>query len=323
MPTLPLQPFSYLFPERISLYVDFAAAEVTQWLDAATSFLSTPALTKYKNANFAYAAARSCPDAVSYKHLRACTRSTLLLKVFAGHYAIQGITQCRAAGKQLTDILEGAAPNSPDNWLFHQAAANRNEIQSFMPGEWYPLFLKALKTSLAAVVEEVPYIISNQFPSLKDFMAIREHFSAGEFYSKLIEMQLGVALPAAVALHPHMLRMSILLSRLITWQQDLYSFLQEIGADTAIMNIIPVLQQEHNISLQEACQEARRIHDTDLEEFIGLQRDLPDFGIHQQFAENYVQHMGVELQGYNSFYLKDILRYTPGGYAEPEFSPAN
>jgi|GEM_PF-6466052 len=63
----------------------------------------------------------------------------------------------------------------------------------------------------------------------------------------------------------------------------------------------------------------RQLHNEELEEFITLQDQLPDFGTYETAVRNYIYHLALMVQGERAWYMKDTPRYAPGGYAEPEY----
>ena len=104
------------------------------------------------------------------------------------------------------------------------------------------------------------------------------------------------------------------------WQNDFYSLRKELGLDTELMNLILVLKEVNKMSLEEAVNEAKRIHDADVAEFVALHENLPDFGVHQQQVYDYILSLGTILQGLNTHYIQDTERYLADGvgFAWPE-----
>src|SRR5690606_13656479 len=96
---------------------------------------------------------------------------------------------------------------------------------------------------------------------------------------------------------------------------------KELLRDNDTINLVLVLQHEHDLSLEDAYAAAMQVHDRDLREFLSLQQALPDFGIHQNAVARYVGDMGLFLQGQKTWYEAHTTRYQPGGYVASEYKP--
>ncbi len=93
---------------------------------------------------------------------------------------------------------------------------------------------------------------------------------------------------------------------------------------TEVFSLVFVLQQEFNLSLEEACAEALRIHNEELASLNSLYEEYREFGEYQEYVDKFVYYAGVGLQGVNTFYL-ETNRYKHGGvgFAWPEDQAAN
>lgn len=84
------------------------------------------------------------------------------------------------------------------------------------------------------------------------------------------------------------------------------------------------MQHEYGVSLVEAYHMAMALHDADVKEFVVLHNDLPYFGEYQELAYDYVQALGITLQGVWGWHCKNNLRYKEEehAYVEPEYKAA-
>lgn len=157
-------------------------------------------------------------------------------------------------------------------------------------------------------------------PSLEYFKILREYSVNMYPYLYWADIEIGFVLPEVIDKHPVIQRLRALTSRIEAWQNDFYSLRKELGLDTELLNLILVLKEGNKISLEEAVNEAKRIHDADVAEFVALHENLPDFGVHQQQVYDYVLSLGTILQGLNTHYIQDTERYLAGGvgFAWPE-----
>lgn len=77
---------------------------------------------------------------------------------------------------------------------------------------------------------------------------------------------------------------------------------------------------EQKISLEEAIEQARIVHDNDVAEFVVLQNNLPDFGEWNERTAKVVEYLSLMISGLNTWYLNDTLRYNSNhGLAEEAF----
>jgi len=168
--------------------------------------------------------------------------------------------------------------------------------------------------------EESSLKLSKRTPPLAYYLVLREYSVLMYPYFLWAAMETNFVLPKHIDEHPVIQRLLALGCRLIAWQNDFHSLRKEIGLASEVFNLILVVQNEYNISLEEACAEAKRIHDADVTEFVALHETLPDFGIYQQQVYDYVTSMGTAIQGVNSHCLIDTSRYAFGGsgFAWPE-----
>ena len=109
------------------------------------------------------------------------------------------------------------------------------------------------------------------------FMKIRAFTVAAYPYMDLILMTDQIALPSEVVKHPIVKRLELATINVIGWSNDLFSFNNEIKAGNNF-NLVTVLQQEYQISLQEAFDHAAELHNTEVQLFIDLSAQLPSFG---------------------------------------------
>jgi hypothetical protein len=110
----------------------------------------------------------------------------------------------------------------------------------------------------------------------------------------------------------------------IAWQNDIHSLPKEMAKGTEVFNLVFVLQQEYNLSLKDACEQAFRIHNEELAQALALHTEYREFGEYQEHVDKFVYYTGVGLQGVNSFYL-ETERYRHGGvgFAWPEIAVIN
>lgn len=310
----------YPWPDLINPHFEQMGIDMNNWIDTDYSYLSEKSRMKYKKMGFNLCTARMVPKA-SYEQTIPCNRFVLNFVVMDDQMEFATLEEKIYDCDRGIEILQGAQPLPGENGIFQHLALIRDEYKAFMPSVWLERFTENLSRCFKyGVQEETPYKLARRVPPLDYFMILREYSVNMYPYLYWADIEAGFVLPKFIEEHPVIQRLRALTSRIEAWQNDFYSLRKELGLDTELMNLILVLKEGHKISLQEAVSEAKRIHDADVAEFVGLHENLPDFGIHQQQVYDYVMSLGTILQGLNTHYIKDTERYLPGGagFAWPE-----
>ncbi len=163
-------------------------------------------------------------------------------------------------------------------------------------------------------MEEIKYKISGEIPSLKVYEIIREYTVGITGCIYMIDLGVGFSLPQDIHDHPAMIKLRVLLCRIMSWQNDLYSLPKELSKSNEVLNIVFVLQGEFNISFNEALKRAKQMHDDDLEEFIAICDSLKHFSIYNDEVEEYIYNMKLMISGCGQWYKEITTRYFPGAY---------
>lgn len=110
------------------------------------------------------------------------------------------------------------------------------------------------------------------------FMKIRSFTIAAYPYMDLILMTDQIVLPPEVFKHPIVKRLELATINIIAWSNDLFSFNKERKVGHNNFNLVTVLQQEYQTSLQQAFDHAADLHNTEVQLFIDLSAQVPSFG---------------------------------------------
>lgn len=316
-------PFSlprYPLPDVDNPYAEELQAETTQWFQDRFQFLSAGTLEKYKRMGLDKFASRCYPRTVSYAHLRACCLFTFTATIMDDYYEPCTEEEIESLRQRVVGIFKGNEPSAKDNGILQQMVVARDALQELMPVQWMERFTEHTDWYIGKGMKaECPYVLERNFPALSDYMDIREHSIGAYVMCDLVEVATGLPLPPHIARHQAMQQLTRLASRIKAWLNDLASLPKDMSRESEVMNLVLVLQQEQQLSIDEAYAAAMRLHDTDLDEFFELQARLPDFGTYHDAVTNYLYHLMLMIQGERTWYLKDTLRYAPNGYAEPEY----
>lgn len=93
----------------------------------------------------------------------------------------------------------------------------------------------------------------------------------------LWELIEGVTLPDEVREHPALRTLMARASNVVGWANDLFTYPKEM-LESEVHNLVLVLTQERNLSVDEAAVMVGRLHDAQVRAFLVEERELPSFG---------------------------------------------
>jgi hypothetical protein len=293
----------------------------TDEMIASYTFLSESTRQKYKLMNSGFITARMLPYPGDYQRAAACNRVTLWMLVQDDYYELASQAELELFRQRFERMWLGDEPEPGDNEILRQVSLSRKEMAVLMPDTWIERVIEAFNEYfIYGMGGEAPYKATQRCPPLAEFFLIREYSLAEYPYMLMQEVIHDFPLPDFLAKHPVIKQFQRLTCRIMAWQNDFYSLPKEIGRDSEMMNIVLVLQNEYNMSLEEAYAEAIRISDTDIREFHALFAAMSDFGAYQQQVITYVVYLMAEIQGLQLYYERDAFRYTSDVWPDPEFS---
>jgi len=309
----------YPWPDLIHPHAEQMGKDMDDWIDKDYTFLTEKQRKIYKKMELHMCTARMWPH-LTYEQAIPCNRFMLqyvALDDQVEHSSLEEIQELRI---RCTDILKGAQPLPEENALYHHMAMIRDEFRAFMPDLWFERFVYYFYQSFRYGIElEYPYKIAHRPPSLNLYKTIREYSVLMRPYLIFGEIESGLVLPEHIFEHIVVQKMISHMTLVVAWQNDLHSLPKEMAKGTEVFNLVFVLQQEYNLSLEDACAEALRIHNEELASLMGLHKEYREFGEYQEHIDKFVYYAGVGLQGVNTFYL-ETNRYKHGGigFAWPE-----
>jgi 5-epi-alpha-selinene synthase len=139
-------------------------------------------------------------------------------------------------------------------------------------------FAKHIEGYFQAIYGEALNNSQGMILDVATFMKVRSFTIAAYPYMDLILMTDQIALPPEVFKHPIVKRLELATINIIAWSNDLFSFNKEMNAGHNNFNLVTVLQQEYQVSLQQAFDHAAELHNTEVQLFIDLSAQVPSFG---------------------------------------------
>ncbi|MFX1704491.1 terpene synthase family protein [Chitinophaga sp. CC14] len=309
----------YPWPDLISPHAEQMGKDMDGWIDNDYTFLTEKQREKYKRMKLHICTARMWPD-LTYEQSIPCNRFMLQYVAFddqVEHSSLEEIQQLR---NRCTAILKGDQPRPEENAIYQHMALIRDEFRALMPEIWVERFIYYFYQSVRYGIElEYPYKITQRPPSLTLFKTIREYSVLMRPYLIFGEIESGLVLPEHIFEHIVVQKIISHMTLVIAWQNDIHSLPKEMAKGTEVFNLVFVLQQQYNLSLEDACKEAFRIHNEEMAELLTLHAEYREFGEYQEHVDKFFYYAGVGIQGVNTFYL-ETERYLHGGvgFAWPE-----
>ncbi|WP_284460164.1 hypothetical protein [Chryseobacterium sp.] len=300
--------FRYPFPTLKNPYAE-QLQEITesQWIDGEYLWLyeQNPDLRKkYKKTKTAHIAAQWFPTATPERFKPIC-RLMLWTLYNDDLYEESEPEDIGYVHAQSIAVLKGEVSGEDSGIpLGKMLASLRLELLQFIPEESIFRFTQMISRYFIGLETELKYKKNKTYPSVSECIALRENSICLYPFLQLTEVETGVILPPEIHNHPVIQRLQALACHLVTFFNEVQSVIKDEATGSIYYNIVKVIQNEHQMSLKEACLEDLRLHNKDLKEFLELQASLPDFGVWQEAVVNWVHYMSMVLSGWKNISTK-------------------
>ena len=314
----------YPFPGGINPHIEKLFQEYCQWIDVDGGFESLQAGEKHKRHRLTDIAARAFPS-MTLDELRPVARFTAFLAIVDDYMDRTGYKELMEVSNKIAALCTGEDDIEPEAGFYHQMYQMREEaLACGMPLQRYQEYVNSILDLMTGYAAEKKFNAAGVPPPLETYKAIRRQTSGGVCYAKYLCMGKRYHhLPDSVLSRPDILRLQDICGDLIGYHNDFISLPKELARDGDVINLVITLMQERSLGLRAAYQKALEVHDETLAEFIRIQSNLPDFGAEwKQLAQEYVNDLGIMIQGVYKWHTHASGRYVPGAYVEPEHQPA-
>lgn len=241
------------------------------------------------------------PEAGFDKAVPVC-RWMIYVGCYDDSFGTYGVEVLRGMNRRVDAVFRGGGLVEGDSGLgrefLQQVETIVREFRRFATPEWEVRFAESNKLFLDALITDCAYSYGEvvRYPSLEEYMGIREHIVAVYPCLNMAEIVGDCILPAEVMGHPVVRRINQITTLLMAFCNDFFSAERERRNGEA-MNLILVLEHERGCSFEEACEEAADIHTGLVAEFAGLRSALPDFGEFNGRLERYVSTIELMIHG--------------------------
>jgi len=308
------------FEAAVNPHFEEVATLTDQWLRSFNLLESEADYQRYIDYQYTKMTARIHPDA-SFEFLEAASYlyTWLFLVDDALDHVVPKTDHIREAnflGNLVTDFISILKYNH----LPHKSEETRALLCSFediwrrlvklTTSTWQCQFTIGFAATFQAAAWEVENIKKNRTASLAAYKQMRPFFSGANLGTDLVEPASGIVLPYYLQHEKTFVAMVDLIRRVICWENDIFSLEKELTHGDN-HNVVCVLANEYNISLEDAMIKAAQLHDNDIQLYLSLKETLPTFGekLDAQ-VKKYFRAMELMVKGFTDWSLIDSSRYT-------------
>ncbi|HVI48626.1 MAG TPA: hypothetical protein VM802_27405 [Chitinophaga sp.] len=177
---------------------------------------------------------------------------------------------------------------------------------------WQQQFIKGVRQMFAGGLWQFEHLENNTSPSLDEYLEHRQFLGAANLATDSIEIMAGVSLPAFVHQHPVMEQLVKLCRDAICFSNDLYSYSKEAAYSQggAAFNLVTVLSDAYDLSVENAIRKCVAIHDECVKEFIRLSGSIYVFNTTINYKlRRYVKALEALMKGNIEWSTRYTTRY--------------
>ncbi|QJB30459.1 hypothetical protein HF329_03740 [Chitinophaga oryzae] len=274
--------------------------ETSNWIDHEYLFLTDTQRTFYKQCRFGMISSCFYPQATS-KALTIGARLVLLLFIHDDYTDNIDIYQLRPYLLKSEAIMAGQDVPCQRGDLLYQFKLFRDALLPLAPAAWMQRWCCNLNYFYEGMIMERCFT-PDHYPSVPHYMFLREHLIGIYIYQDIVELYMSSFMPYALLSHPHVRELRRHAALIISWCHDYYSAKRELAAGQ-MMNLVLVIRQAYQCSLEDAYAEAARIHIETVKTFLQLKENPPDFGPYNGLFREYAGHLLHMCKGNHLWHL--------------------
>ncbi|TWV93017.1 terpene synthase family protein [Chitinophaga pinensis] len=306
------------FPSLLNQYVEKADRHTTLWVKKYQLVPDEERWSCYHRQKFTWMVARMFPTADLNALSIAADLNTLLFVLddqFDEHGEGAATIKQKEHFEQLVHALIGIMKHNSQISL-EKGGPVLSAVSDFWKRirklgnlGWQVRFIESLQQAFAANLWRIEQVSRGQLPTLEEYMKWRPFFSGASFFAHLLEAIEAFSLPDYVFLDATVKKLIMLCSNTICWANDLFSFNKELEQGDE-MNIVMLIRNTRDCTLEEAIAIAVGIHDEQVRQFGHLSVQLPSFGPATDVQlSRYIAALSVMMKGNIEWSIKDTARY--------------
>lgn len=296
---------SYPFEGRVHPQAMELENQVNKWLDG-YHFLPETFRQNERKISIGHLVASAWPEA-PYERLIPVARWFLAGFLHDDHNTKLPLKDLVRVTERIYEVCNGAAITSEDDEIIRHFSISVDEFRQFATPDWMERYLRHAYLFFDGVLSESFYNFKNIYPSLEEYIDIREKTMGVLALADLTEVASCNILPYEIYLHPTIQRMGKLSGFLLAWANDIYSMKRE-KSENETMNLVLVIWRNRGCSLEAALEAAIQLHDDYVAEFLRLRSKLPDFHEFNADVERYVSSLELMISGH-LIWIPQATRY--------------
>ncbi len=209
-------------------------------------------------------------------------------------------------------ILRGRKPTYRDAPLVRALADIRQRVEPYASSGWMDRFISNMADYFQALVWEAANHTQGIIPDLATYLKMRLFISGiyPSFDFIEVEVNKDMELPNQVRANQIVQELSLIANNVVAWSNDIIGLEWEIERRD-VHNLVLVLQQEHQLTLQEAINRAAELCNKEVRKFMDKESRLPSFGpVTDPKLQRYVLGLRSSMRGWIDWAL-ETERYQP------------
>lgn len=189
------------------------------------------------------------------------------------------------------EIVEGAEVTKSDNALnqwFHNIMERIHRISK--SSLWDERFKQDMQGYCQSTLWEFDNRERGQIPTPEEYLGNRSHTSGTKVMYDFIELLEGITLPQNIYESDYFQQMLKLGVNLVNWENDIISAPKEFMQGD-IHNLVFVHLANNNLDFEKAFRQTALDLSSDLNRFMMLAQEVPDFGPHTEAVKRYISGM--------------------------------
>ena len=176
------------------------------------------------------------------------------------------------------EVYDGASVAPSDTLVAHLLKHFRTMVHAFDRPDHSGRIRGALPGYLRAQVWEIDFQNHRKMPSLTEYQGMRRVASSGVLNIITFPLVFDLNVPIEVLDHPVIQQLQEMHANYISWVNDIMSLGKELQEDGAL-NLVFILQEERELTLQQAVDAAVEIVRREATAYLDLKARLPRLGV--------------------------------------------
>jgi hypothetical protein len=179
---------------------------------------------------------------------------------------------------------------------------------AYVDDEWKARYFRSLAAYFEGSIIEAIHRNDQIVPSMVEYSKMREYTAAIEWMFCLLELGNKLYFSCDILAHPSFREMMLVTGNIMGWFNDLVSVEKEIERGD-IVNLLFVLQNERNLSLEDAFESAVKMHNNELRKLFLFESSMPPINAYlKREFEFCVESLHIWISGQVEW-VKETSRY--------------